>query len=69
MFNGQVCLVERPADRHATRAEASEKVVVYLLADINVVLCASHALVLDSGRGRLAIGVDGDGLAAEDVSV
>lgn len=62
-------LSERPGARHASAAEATEELVVDLLADVNVVLRAAHALVLDNGSGSLAVGRDGDGLATHWVAV
>ena len=50
-------------------AEATEELLVHLLADVDVLLGAAHALVLDDGGGSLAVGLDVDGLAAHGVAV
>lgn len=62
-------LVEGPGAVRSTGAEVTPELLVDLLADVDVVLGTSHALVTDSGGGGLAIGVDGDGLATHGVAV
>lgn len=62
-------VVERPRDGSATRVEAAHELLVDLLADINGVVVTARALVADGGLNRLAVAVDGDGLAAHGVVV
>jgi len=63
------CLVEPPLDLDAASIEIAGDLLEALLADIDVVDGAAHALVLDDGGGSLAVSLDGDGLAAHGVAV
>lgn len=61
--------VERPGHLHPAAVEAAEELLEGLLADIDVGGTAAGALVADLGLDRLAVGVEGDGLAAHGVAV
>jgi hypothetical protein len=62
-------LVEPPLDLSAARVEAAPDLLVDLSADIDVVESATHTLIGDGSLGSLAVGLDGDGLAAHRVVV
>ncbi|KAI6763682.1 hypothetical protein HG530_007471 [Fusarium avenaceum] len=62
-------MVEPPLNLSAARVEAAPDLVVDLAADIDVVNGTTHALVLNGGLNSLAVGLDGDSLAAHGVVV
>src|SRR5262249_44959499 len=62
-------LVEPPVAGCAADGIGTEEFEEGLLAEVNVVVGAAHALVGDDGRGGLAAALDGDGLSAEGVAV
>lgn len=62
-------LVEPPLDLGAARVEAAPDLLVDLSADIDVVDSAAHTLIGDGSLAGLAVGLDGDGLAAHGIVV
>jgi len=62
-------LVEPPLDLGAARVEAAPDLLVDLSADIDVVDSATHTLIGDGSLAGLAVGLDGDGLAAHGIVV
>ncbi len=70
--NGRWCantLVERPLDAPAANIERAKQLEEQLLRGIDVAEGAARALVVNQGLGGLAVGLDGNGLAAHGVAV
>lgn len=61
--------VEIPLNLTPANIERAEKVEEEMLGSINIVDAAARALVVDDSLGRVPVGLDGNGFAAQGVAV